>query len=132
MSGGSLDYFYSELESHIGDFKDKELDDLIKDLVKLFHDREWYLSGDTCEGDWIESRDNFKKKWFSKYGRQDRIEKYLNDIKEELFSSLGLSSKYCKNCKHWEVQDDPYGWCDFHDGCMMHRSEYCDKFEDKE
>ena len=26
MSGGSLDYFYSELESHVGDFGDKELE----------------------------------------------------------------------------------------------------------
>ena len=65
MSGGSLDYFYSQLQEHIGDFKDKELDELVEDLAKLFHDREWYLSGDYCEGTWNEARDNFKKKWFT-------------------------------------------------------------------
>ena len=76
MSGGSLGYFYNDLESHIGDFGDKELDELVKDLAKLFHDREWYLSSDTGEGAWNESRDRFKEKWFTAYGRQERIEKY--------------------------------------------------------
>ena len=45
MSGGSLDYFYSQLNDHVGDFKDRELDELVSDLAELFHDREWYLSG---------------------------------------------------------------------------------------
>lgn len=64
MSGGSLYYFYCDLEDHAGDFDDPELDDLVTDLAKLFHDREWYLSGDTSIKRWIESRDEFKKKWF--------------------------------------------------------------------
>ena len=46
MSGGSLNYFYSELEGHAGDFRDKELDDLVRDLAHLFHEREWFLSSD--------------------------------------------------------------------------------------
>ena len=75
MSGGSLNYFYSSLEEHIGDFGDKELDDLIKDLVELFHDREWYLSSDTGEGSWRETRDKFKAKWFTELGRKDRLNK---------------------------------------------------------
>ena len=43
MSGGSLDYFYTMLQDHVGDFGDKELDELVADLAELFHDREWYL-----------------------------------------------------------------------------------------
>ena len=70
MSGGSLDYFYCRLEDHIGDFNDKELDELVKDLAQLFHDIEWYLSGDYGEGTWNEARDNFKKKWFGQGARQ--------------------------------------------------------------
>ena len=65
MSGGRLDYFYSSLEDHVGDFGDKELDELVKDMANLFYEREWYLSGDTCAGDWNEARDKFKNKWFS-------------------------------------------------------------------
>jgi len=130
MSGGSLEYFYSVLESHVGDFGDMELDDLVKDLSKLFHDREWYLSSDTCEGAWREARDAFKKKWFADGARKDRVEKYLADVRDEVMDSLGLSEKYCAGCKHWtQEQDAPYGWCEFKSGCLMHRSERCERFE---
>ena len=135
MSGGSLNYFYCDIESHIGDFKDKELDDLVRDLAKLFHDREWYLSSDTCEGSWNESRDAFKEKWFGKDSREKRIEKYLEEIKDDVYKQFGMSDKYCKNCEHWtkeEEKDSAYGWCDFTKGCMMHRCESCDKFSRKE
>ena len=130
MSGGSLNYFYSSLEDHIGDFKDKELDDLVTDLAKLFYEREWYLSADTCEGDWNEARDAFKKKWFSDGSRLERVAKYLDDIREEVLKQFGLSNHYCKNCSHW-TQDkgfDEYGDCELTKGCMMHRSESCDQF----
>lgn len=124
MSGGRLDYFYSTLDEHVGDFGDKELDDLVKDLVRLFHDREWFLSGDICDGTWNEARDEFKRKWFTDIGRQERIETYLADIKEEMLSSFGILQRYCKNCTHWTCDDDSvYGKCDMVNGCMMHRSD---------
>ena len=130
MSGGSLDYFYSNLEDHIGDFGDKELDELVKDLAALFHDREWYLSSDTCEGAWIESRDNFKAKWFGENSRSERIEKYLEEIKNDVLKQFGLSDVFCKNCKNWEQKDNmPYGKCKMISGCLMHRSECCHRFE---
>ena len=135
MSGGHLNYFYGDLESHIGDFEDKELDDLVRDLAKLFHDREWFLSSDTCEGNWNEARDAFKKKWFGKNSREERIEKYLDEIKNDVMKQFGLSDKYCINCKHWEKEEkenSPYGWCDLTKLCMMHRKESCEKFEKKE
>ena len=134
MSGGSLDYFYNELEGHIGDFGDRELDDLVKDLAKLFYEREWFLSGDTNEGRWVETRDAFKEKWFSPYSRSERVEKYLKDIKDELMKSLGLSDEYCINCKSWTPErekDSPYGVCENVKGCLMHRHESCEKFRKK-
>ena len=135
MSGGSLNYFYSELESHVGDFGDKELDELVKDLAKLFHDREWYLSSDTGEGTWREARDEFKTKWFTPFAREERVKKYLEEIKDEVFESFGLSDKRCKNCKHWtqDKRDDyeKYGDCDITKGCLMHRNESCKRFEEK-
>lgn len=134
MSGGSLDYFYSLLEEHVGDFGDRELDELVKDLARLFHDREWYLSSDTCEGSWNEARDAFKKKWFSEGARAERIEKYLNDLKEEFLKSFGLSNKYCKNCEFWikTEEDFPYGRCKNVKGCLMHQYESCENFKAKE
>lgn len=130
MSGGSLDYFYSQLEEHAGDFDDKELDDLVKDFAKLFHDREWYLSGDTCEGTWRNARDAFKVKWFTENGQHERIEKYLKQVNEEIRETFGISRKRCKNCKHWskESEESSYGRCEFEKHCLMHSDEDCERF----
>lgn len=135
MSGGSLNYFYNQLEAHIGDFGDKELDNLVADLSELFHDREWYLSGDTGIGDWNEARDKFKDKWFTEHGRQERIEKYLSEFAEEVRQTFGMSNRCCRNCKYWSDKteyDGKYSRCEFVKGCLMHRSESCDKFEEKD
>ena len=131
MSGGSLNYFYYQLEDHVGDFDDKELDNLVSDLAKLFKDREWYLSADTGKGSWIEARDNFKKKWFTEHGRQERIEQYLSEFADEIRDAFGLKKERCNNCKHWTQKntESAYGDCKFADGYMMHRSESCEKYE---
>jgi hypothetical protein len=129
MSGGSLNYFYYKLEEHVGDFGDKELDELVKDLAKLFHDREWYLSADYGKGSWIEARDEFKAKWFTEHGRQERIEKYLAEIGDDVRAMFGMSNDRCQNCKHWAKVSDHYGKCDFKTGCLSHRSESCEKYE---
>lgn len=130
MSGGSLDYFYCQLEDHAGDFADKELDELVKDLSELFHDREWYLSGDTGVGDWNEARDAFKAKWFTQHGREERIERYLTELGEEVRKSFGISTAYCQNCAHWTPQTDDgrYGRCEYIKNCLQHRSESCERF----
>ena len=130
MSGGSLNYFCYDLESHIGDFKDRELDDLVKDLAELFHEKEWCLSGDTCEGVWREARDKFKKKWFTEYGREERIEGYFKKLAAEMFDSLGFGT-YCRDCKEWTPQGkgSDYGTCTYQKHCLMHRGEYCDNYE---
>ena len=136
MSGGHLNYFYCDLEGHVGDFGDKELDDLVRDLAKLFKDREWFLSSDTSQGSWNEARDAFKAKWFADGARADRIEKYLDEMKKEIYESFGISKAYCKNCIHWTQCEkenyEVYGSCEFEKNCLMHRSETCDKFEKRE
>lgn len=134
MSGGRLDYFYCQLQEHVGDFGDKELDELVKDLAELFHDREWYLSSDTGVGDWNEARDEFKAKWFTKHGREERIEKYLSEIGDEVRKSFGMNHNYCQFCKAWKQEKDgsPYGRCKYNEHCLMHRSESCDRFDVKE
>lgn len=135
MSGGSLDYFYCQLNDHVGDFRDKELDELVKDLADLFHDREWFLSGDTGEGDWNEARDAFKAKWFTESGRLKRVEKYLAEISAEVRRSFGLSREYCENCEHWTAKggsyEGKYGDCEFHKKVLMHRKDTCDKWHGK-
>ncbi len=133
MSGGSLNYFYYQLEDHVGDFDDKELDNLVADLAKLFKDREWYLSADTGKGSWVEARDSFKKKWFTEHGRQERIEQYLSEFADEIRDAFGLKKEYCRTCKHWSQKstESAYGNCEFVIGCKFHRSESCEKYEGK-
>lgn len=135
MSGGSLDYFYCTLQDHENDFGDKELNELVHDLAKLFHDREWYLSADTCVGDWNEARDSFKKKWFTEHGRQDRIEKYLAELADEVREQFGMARNHCQDCTHWskEGKSEYYGRCPFTRNYSHHRSAPCDcgKFERK-
>jgi hypothetical protein len=135
MSGGSLNYFYSSLEEHVGDFGDKELDELVSDLAELFHDREWYLSSDTGVGQWNEARDAFKAKWFKEGARKERIERYLSEFSEEIRKMFGISDRYCKTCKHWSTEtkyDETYSRCDFEKNSLNHRSESCNKWEPKE
>ena len=115
MSGGALDYFFCKFDDHIEDFDDRELDDLVKDMAKLFHDREWYLSGDTSIGDWREARDNFKKKWFAADKREARIENYLRDITEKIKDEFGIGTRYCMTCGYWDREPDAiYGRCRIH------------------
>lgn len=131
MSGGALDYFFGRLQDHVGDFKDKELDDLVKDLSELFYEREWFVSGDTCEGEWREARDKFKKKWLEKDSRAKRIEKYLDEIRADVMDQFCEDDRKCMNCKHWKRRDksEKYGDCEFNTGVSWHRSEVCDKWE---
>lgn len=139
MSGGSLNYFYNDLGYHAEDFNDKELNELVKDLAKLFHDREWFLSSDTCEGAWNEARDAFKKKWFGTEGqkqREERINRYLDEIRDDLMKQFGVSERYCRNCGSWTQDErehyEEYGGCEFEESCLMHRSESCEKWHPKE
>ena len=132
MSGGSLDYFYCQLREHVGDFGDRELDELVDDLADLFHDREWYLSADYGKGEWNEARDKFKQKWFTDVGRQERVERAFEETRTELLQSFGLETRYCKDCEHWTVEDTmdaDYGDCEFHTGCLMHRCESCERWK---
>ncbi len=65
MSGGSMNYFYAQLEEYAPCLKDKELVELAEDLARLFHDREWFDSVGIGEGNWNRFVAEFKKKWFS-------------------------------------------------------------------
>lgn len=133
MSGGSLDYFYARLREHVGDFGDVELDDLTKDLAELFYNREWFLSGDTGEGNWREARKKFKEKWLYKGGRDERLRHYIDEAAEKLRDEFGLNDhRRCETCKHWTPKRSDYGECEFETAYRTHRHIVCKKWEEKE
>ena len=89
MSGGSLNYISQDIDNLlVGSMEDAELDDLMADIVKLSHDLEWYLSGDTVQNDYRESVKQFKNKWF-KQSREQRlvgyVDKKIDNLKNELY-----------------------------------------------
>lgn len=126
MSGGSLGYFYSKLGEYDNVLKDRELNDLVHDLVKVFHDREWADDADISEGEYNETVAKFKDKWFADAGKHERYLSYIDDAVRELKRELRLDTHYCKDCKHWEPQEGytTYGNCEYHAHCLIHSYEY--------
>ena len=79
MSGGHFGYFYCEMTKLEGEWQDRELDDLWKDLSELAYKLEWYRSGDTSEEPYFDAVVAFKQKWF----QGDRAERFKGYLEEE-------------------------------------------------
>lgn len=89
MSGGSRNYTYSIIEEeYVGKMFDAELDDLMKDVVELAHDVEWYDSGDYGHDTYRKCVKKFKDKWFKK-PRTERLKEYvdkeIDTLKQKLY-----------------------------------------------
>lgn len=71
MSGGSFNYTcYRVEEEYYGNMEDDELNALIKDLVEVLHDLEWWASGDIGEGGYRETVTKFKNKWLKQFNKE--------------------------------------------------------------
>lgn len=96
MSGGSYNYGYSTVEyTYVGEMKDTELNEMMKDLVEVLHDLEWWISGDIGEEQYRETVTKFKSKWFKR--RKCDIEELVNEEfekkKQELLKELEYMGK---------------------------------------
>lgn len=91
MSGGSYNYMYSRIEyEYAGKMYDSQLNAMMKDLVDLLHDLEWWQSCDCDEKTYRESVNKFKKKWFkqTKIDVQKQIESEFEKTKNELLKEF--------------------------------------------
>lgn len=96
MSGGSYNYGYSTVEyTYVGEMKDTELNEMMKDLVQVLHDLEWYVDCDISEETYRETVTKFKSKWFKR--RKCDIEELVNEVfenkKQELLKELEYMGK---------------------------------------
>lgn len=91
MSGGSYSYVYCKVENEcVGRMFDRQLDEMMKDLVKVLHDLEWWQSSDTGEDTYRRAVTEFKKKWFKqrKIDVQKQIESEFEKTKDELMKEF--------------------------------------------
>lgn len=77
--GESDEKYTDELGDPMGD---RELSELVFDVLNLIHDRDWFASGDTEEKDYNKSVRKFRKKWFDT-PREDRLKSIVERMCEE-------------------------------------------------
>ena len=98
MSGGSYCYMFNRIEEeYVGRMFDSQLNSMMKDLVEVLHDLEWWQSCDYSEETYRESVKKFKKKWFrqTKIDVQKQIESEFEKTKNELLKEF----EYLKDVK---------------------------------
>lgn len=100
MSGGRFDYADSRLKAEIfgwtdtptNAFEDREISELVWDVLDLIHEYDWYASGDTCKETYLKAKADFKKKWMGNRGvRVKRIvDEAIQRTKDELYETFDL------------------------------------------
>lgn len=103
MSGGRFDYVDGRLKDEIfgwtdkpsNVFEDREISELVWDVLNLIHDFDWYESGDTCKETYLKAKEAFKKKWFSNRGVRVRqiVDNALKQAKDELYETFGFDTE---------------------------------------
>lgn len=98
MSGGSYNYEFGRIEDeYVGKMYDSQLNAMMKDLVDVLHDLEWWQSCDSSEERYRDTVRKFKKKWFrqTKIDVQKQIESEFERTKSELLKEF----EYLKDVK---------------------------------
>ena len=100
MSGGHFEYLDSRLKDEIfgyenkvkNVFEDREISELVFDVLYLIHEFDWYYSGDTGKETYLEAKAKFKKKWLGNKGIRIKriIDKALDEVRAELYETYGI------------------------------------------
>lgn len=77
-------------EEYVGRMFDSQLNSMMKDLVEVLHDLEWWQSCDCDEKRYREKVTKFKKKWFkqTKIDVQKQIESEFEQTKNQLLKEF--------------------------------------------
>lgn len=113
MSGGRFAYEDTQLKSTIfgwtdtpkNVFEDREISELVWDVLDLIHAFDWYASGDTGEDDYLREKEVFKRKWFGE--REPRVRRIVDDAirecREELCKTFAIGDN--ADSQHGEEQE---------------------------
>ena len=104
MSGGFFDYqdfrlknaIFGYSDKSINVFEDREISELVFDVLDLIRDFDWYRSGDTCKETWLKAKTAFKKKWLDNRGQRIKriVDTSLAELKDELYETYGLEDEH--------------------------------------
>ena len=100
MSGGNFNYVDATLKDEIygwsdtwhNVFEDREISELVWDILNLIHDYDLYVSSDTCKETYLKAKAEFKRKWFSNRSVAVRrtIDTAIEELKAELYETYGM------------------------------------------
>lgn len=134
MSGGRFCYVDSQLKSEIfgwadkprNVFEDREISELVWDVLDLIHEYDWYESGDTGKDDYLKAKRKFKNKWFGDSSKRQKkiIDEAIADLKKELYETWDVSDndRCCKNCEF-------SGSCSIEEYGDIKQNDFCSKWK---
>ena len=73
--------------------EDKQLSELVFDVLCLVHSADWYLSGDTSEKTYRVDANFFKAKWLKAKPddlTREEIDKSIEELRDDLYLTFGL------------------------------------------
>ena len=84
-----------KLARKLNPMEDRQLSELVFDVLCLIYSADWYKSGDTCEDIYREDVKFFKEKWLKVNTDtvKDEICKSIQELKEELYVTFGIQEK---------------------------------------
>ena len=84
-----------KLARKLNPMEDRQLSELVFDVLCLIYSADWYKSGDTCEDIYREDVKFFKEKWLkvNPDTLKDEIRKSIQELKEELYVTFGIQEK---------------------------------------
>lgn len=84
-----------KLARKLNPMEDRQLSELVFDVLCLIYSADWYKSGDTCEDIYREDVKFFKEKWLNVKpddSVKSEIDKSIQELKEELYVSFGVEN----------------------------------------
>jgi len=81
------------LARQLNPMEDKQLSELVFDVLCLIYSADWYKSSDTCEETYLEDVKFFKEKWLKvkpDEAIKTEIDKSIEENKRDLYKSFGL------------------------------------------
>ena len=84
-----------KLARKLNPMEDKQISELVFDVLCLIYSADWYKSGDTCEDIYREDVKFFKEKWLKVNPDtvKDEICKSIQELKGELYVTFGIQEK---------------------------------------